>query len=475
MRSLAGIALVSIVGVIAACGDSTETCGEGASCAPGQDGGTVDGQGSIDVPAGCDLTKAPQDSPACVADAVGVFVSASGDDAARGTKSAPVKTISAALAKAGNLPRIYVCEGTYYEAVHITRSVSVYGGFGCADFAYTGAKPTIQPSAGTDYALDVAAKNVTLSGLQIYGPEVGAPNSIAVRAINSGGLTIIDSTVESRVGANGATGALTEYTNFPSQTALNGSSAAGATGGQAHSVTCPDGTTTTGGKGADNGFNGDPGLPALGAGAGGKLGQPCNAGGGGANGADGTNTPADGATSLGALEKGVWVPGSGGAASAGTPGQGGGGGQGSQGGAGSGGGAGGCGGAGGGGGTGGGASIALLALNSEVTINGSTVASGKAGAGGTGRAGQPGEQLFGYSGSPTPFGCQGGDGGKGGDGGAGGGGAGGISVGIFFTGATPVVQNSAITSGAFGPKGKGGAPGMNDGIDGIKADTMPVP
>jgi hypothetical protein len=79
---------------------------------------------------------------------------------------------------------------------------------------------------------------------------------------------------------------------------------------------------------------------------------------------------------------------------------------------------------------------------------------GDGGGGGTGGVGQ----------------CAGGDGGKGGRGGAGSGGAGGISVAVLYRGTAPVLDpatQEAIKVGEKGVRGEGGAPGVNDGPEGI--------
>ena len=108
----------------------------------GADGGDgSSGDAAPDAPPGCDLGKEPKDSAPCVADSVGVFVSPMGDDMNAGTKASPVKTIGKALGIAGGKPRVYVCEGTYGESVDLTKAVSIYGGFKCSDWSYSGTSP----------------------------------------------------------------------------------------------------------------------------------------------------------------------------------------------------------------------------------------------------------------------------------------------------------------------------------------------
>ncbi len=144
-------ACVSLVGGLSASCASTTCEGEGTcdpATTPGGDGGP-DGGPDVVAPPGCDLTKGLKDSPACVDDSVGVFVSPNGDDGAAGKKSAPVKSITKGveLAASRGLPRVYVCEGTYDANVEIKTPLSLYGGLTCA-WAHSGRKTEARPTEG---------------------------------------------------------------------------------------------------------------------------------------------------------------------------------------------------------------------------------------------------------------------------------------------------------------------------------------
>ncbi|MBL8613018.1 MAG: hypothetical protein JNL38_37100 [Myxococcales bacterium] len=439
------------------------------TCSAYRDGGATgdggdSGEGGIIKPPDCDLTKEPKDSPACVDDGVGIFVSGAGSDGAAGTKAAPVKSIGKALSLAGS-KRVYVCDGSY-EGFELKSGTTIAGGFSCTDWKHTGVKPKVQGGDGAKPTVDlVSASGALLLDLEILGPAKGAPNSIALRA-QSSTATLRRVKLTGGEGADGADGARTDFT-YPVQTDLDGNNAMGGTGGGEKSFTCPGGAVTKGGKGGDSGFNGGPGMPALAGGAGGIVAQACAGPGGGGDGAVGT-TPAAGAgaASLGAIDQAAWIPQAGAGGGSGGPGQGGGGGQGITGGGGGSGGAGGCGGAGGGGGKGGGASVALFSLSSTLTVEASELTSGKAGNGGKGLAGQTGQQIFGFKGNGNGAGCQGGNGGKGGDGAAGGGGAGGLSTPVLFKGGKPTLTQTTANPGALGSGGAGGASPTNDGQSG---------
>ena len=107
-------------------------------------------------------------------------------------------------------------------------------------------------------------------------------------------------------------------------------------------------------------------------------------------------------------------------------------------------------------------------------IRGSELLAGKGGAGGSGLAGQQGQQIFGAGANKAGLGCGGGNGGKGGDGGPGGGGAGGVSVGVLYKGPKPTLDATTTTTGDSEPKGTGGVPTVNDGVDGQKTDALQV-
>jgi hypothetical protein len=464
--------------------------GSEASTLP-NDGGGGD---VVQPPVGCDPAADPKDAPKCVVSEFGVFVDATGGaDANPGTKESPVKSIGAALGKLGNKQRVYVCEGTYAEHVKVTSAVSLYGGFACGAWSYSGGKAKIAP-AGVGYALEIGdtTGDVTIADLSFVAVDAvdKGESSIAAFVHKASKVTFVRSALEAGNGKEGVDGELgaTGTISAVSSGAVNatGNASSGTTPGLQKVCTCSGGGTSTGaGGGAPNGA-GAPGMPNLGGGApndgvGGLGNTNCTAAepnGSGNTGADAVNA-ADAAsvTAVGALDAAGWNPKAGEVGANGTPGQGGGGGGGRDGtSAGGGGACGGCGGTGGKGGSGGGASIALLAFNSPVTLQTSSLAAKAGGVGGAGAGGGPGA-AGGTGGPPSggSNGCGAGDGGKGGDGGAGGGGPGGVSVGVLYKGPKPTLDGTAATTGAPGAKGTGGKPGINDGIDGQKAETLEAP
>jgi hypothetical protein len=495
MRTLGyGALSLAFVGLsaAAACGSPTNgTCEETSTCPPAADMDASAGPDVVVAPPGCDLTQSPKDSPACVDDSVGVFVDGTnGADSNTGTRTSPKKTIGAALSAAGAKPRVYICEGTYPEHVKLATAVSLFGGFACASWTYTGGKPKIAPN-DVGYAFEVskvpsAVAVADLAFAAADGTDV-SPSSIAAFVHTS--PTVRFANVELAAGkgfagktpAKAAVGALMSAApaGGGANNTLDGNPGDTTNGGKPQLCTCVGGGTSKGGGGGGLAADGSVGETAQATpsppGATG-LGSTATECGGGQGGRPGSDAPAgpggDGAIQLGTLTESGWSPQAGSVGTRGVPGQGGGGGGGSGGGGG-GGACGGCGGAGGDGGEGGGASIALLTLDAPVNLSACVLTSSNGGSGGTGGAGGDGSGG-GTKGSRGGAACDGGNGGKGGSGGAGGGGAGGVSVGILFKGTKPSTDPSTtISTGAAGTHGTG--PSGGDGIDGKKADTLESP
>jgi hypothetical protein len=460
---------------------------------PGTDGNAPKGDGATGADGGpgtCDPTGEPKDEPCLLDPMYGVFVSTTGTASGAGTKASPLNSIDAAItlavAEGGTTPkRVYVCAGTYNEAIALTTTrdkVKVFGGFSCANslWKYTGTLSTIAPTSQGVALTLTGLTSALFADLEIDaqsapatppdGGSASGASSIAVVANGSTGVEFRRTKLVAGNGQPGANGVLVPYT-FPTVADLHGNSADGGAGGPAKPYTCPGGLSTTGGKGGDSpAATGDPGLPALGGGAGGTSAQCVGGTNGGAGASSSSAQNGNGAGSAGVFAASTWQPAVGASGAGGAPGQGGGGGGAVTPGGGGSGGAGGCGGAGGNGGGGGGASVAVLCINSELTFTSVALVSATAGNGGIGVAGQQAESQVGNGGLPDPTGgCLGGRGGTGGAGGAGGGGAGGASAGILYKGTVPILDTattSNFTQGQAGLKGSGGVPGTNDGING---------
>jgi hypothetical protein len=466
----------------------------GGDAAGGEDTGA---DVAVKPPDGCDDKAEPKGAPLCVVSEFGIFVSPSGKADGSGKKDDPVNTITAALAKTGGIRRVYVCEGSFDERVVLKSAISLYGGFKCSDWSYSGTKSVVGKATETGYALDVqsvvgAFEIADLEFVATNGTDA-SPNSIAARFVGTSGAVLRRMKLTARDGAGGsggATGALgstvkhTDLAGTPNYSP-DGNPGVLASAGQEKGCKCPNATAaadvTTGGAGsltsASGGQAGTPALPPSGGddGVGGAV-SAANCGLGGGTGHNGApRIQANGgivATKLGTLEADTWKASGGALGATGLPGQGGGGGTGQTGG-GSGGACGGCGGFGGAGGSGGGASVAMLAIGSPIRFSGE-LATGKGGRGGDG--GDGGDGGGGGIGGVHPVangnGCNGGDGGKGGKGGDGSGGAGGLSVGVLSSGPPPITEGVTFTLGSFGDGGTGKS--TNSGPKGVKANMATV-
>jgi hypothetical protein len=480
MRRLLTLAFLPLGAVLVDCAQFIGSeCDIPGVCTSSEGG--ADGDSAMDAPPGCDLSKDPKDSPACIDDSVGIFVSSMGNDMNAGTKASPVKTLTAALAKKGK-PRIYICEGAYMDSATITAPVSIYGALKC-DWSIGGAKPKITGTK-SDFVVKVDSVNgvVLMVDLGLVGKDgAGAgESSIAVFLNASKSVSLARVDVIGGKGVDGSPGTVMNFSYPDPPTMLKGADANGNAGGGALTVTCPDSTMTTGGKGGDTGGDGNPGLP-MGTGgtkgnAGPMMSMACTAGGAGLAGANGVS--GIGGT-VGTLTVMGWSPGVAQNGQPGKPGGGGGGGGGqvagvNSGGGGSGGG-GACGGAGSSLGMNGGSSIAIAVLDSTASLTSCSLKSSDAGKGGATVAGQTGQGASGIGGKGSLAGCNGGNGGApGGNGGAGGAGAGGISVGVVFKGTKPNYgADTMITTGLKGTGGTSPAGGMSNGADGVaQAELM---
>ena len=451
----------------------------------------VEGGPMIDAPAGCDTTKDPRDSPACVDDGVGVFVDGTnGDDGNIGSKAKPYKSISKAVSSVAPKIRVYICAGSYADNVSLDAShaPSIYGGFACGSWSYASANAvTVKPVSGYALRIDGVASSVTVADIEFDAPDGTATSVNSIAGFVSSSSAVTMKRLKLVAGTGFSPGIPDPPATNHTGMVLDGTTAADDNGATAHAVTCADGTTSTGGKGAGSnaGQLAGAGTPSHGAGggtAGGKA-VMCNMGGGGS---DGDKAPSSSQSAppvhVGSIDilKG-WVSSSGLSAN-GEPGQGGGGGGNGAldtGGGGSGA-SGGCGGAGGAGGAGGGASIALMALSSPIALIAATLNSGTGGTGALGADGEIG-QAGGAAGSGVLTGCAGGNGGAGSGGNGGGGGAGGVSFALLTSGTASSLDNlTTTTSGAAGISGQGGQPGAaaaggNAGVLGRPGAGYPLP
>lgn len=461
--------------------------------------------------AGTDAEVTPLDAEAVDAEAVdaepppvdelteayGVFVSPAGSTSGAGTREAPLSTIGAGIAKAKESgKRVYVCKGTYKEALELKSGISVLGGYACTmnwrreDGAYSRVE---SPSSPAVRAKDITSAT-TFSGFDVLAPDATAANasSIGLVADNAGKLVVVASKITAGKGADGVHGvepaARMPGPNIDGKPGTGGSSRSSVDSkpqrtpfGSGGTSACGGGSGGNGATGANAtckcGFSGTPlreqcstSIPAtcylqtL------PLGS-CDPGipGGGSSEAGAAGT--DGASaSSGKLSSTGYAPGNGAAGTSGKPGMGGAGGSAQPVNAnvcsgtigdgasknfasGAGGGAGGCGGVAGTPGTGGGASIAALVWSSPgLTFDDTQLTSSRGGAGGKGTLGAA-PTAGGKAGATATGAGAASNGGAGGVPGVSGSGAGGPSFGIAHHGPAPTLVNGATSEAAQGGAG----------------------
>ena len=141
----------------------------------------------------------------------GVFVVEGGAQGAPGTRAEPLGSVQAAIDKAkANFRRVYVCAGTFNEALTMVSGVSVIGGYGCASSKWSPSDKRTRVVAPTSPALQ--ARNIDrptrIDGLDVVAPAgtADARSSIAFIAEKASSLAVARSEFRAGPGANGAPG-----------------------------------------------------------------------------------------------------------------------------------------------------------------------------------------------------------------------------------------------------------------------------
>jgi hypothetical protein len=447
--ALAAVAALTIAAYVAACAPETFTFAS-------PDGSSADA--SFDAPntAHCDASAQP------VPDNQALWVSGSmGDDSSTCARSAPCKTINAALqqAQSQGLHVVYLDNSTFTEALSLGAAlggVTIQGGWqsasGWAPICDDSVTRIEAPADAGSAAIDIqGASNVTLRLLTVQSKAAGgAGESVyAVRVMGAMNVVLDNVALYAQLGGSGAQGSLGSADSGCSPWPATGTGALGDSGASgALAVAGQDGfVVLSGGAGAIGG-QGQNSLGATGACA--ACASTCQC-----------SLACTTMTDCGA------------SGDAGCSGNGGGGGQGGQ---------------------GGGVSVALYVSDSSITCTGGSLRAGPGGPGGSGGTGGTGgvgiqgatgststcdtgatsgtcyNNCFCFAYPATIGGGLGGDAGPGGIGGQGGGGAGG-SVFLWASyGGSSVVNVDPSTLAASTFAGLGGAGGQPNGVSGLQAN-----
>lgn len=427
-----------------------------------------------------------------------------GPAGATGDIDKPFNSIRAALATGEK--RIYVCTGTFYDALDIPLGVEIFGALDCKNGWLWRASPIIEershvvgePGIPTVRVHGDSSLQARVFGLRIEAVDGFLPGESSIAALVEGGIVRFDYVqFLAGVGVKGADGvelaepATEGEPGAPGVWDVMGGPFAGGPGVE-HTV-CPAAISGSGGPGGRLNVNG--GFPLA---PGGSSAMPLGGAGGLADsdisdcgpGEDGDDAPiADpgvGGTGKGSFDGGRFYGAAGAPGNPGVPGGAGGGGGGNaafacatqagwcSGASGGSGGTGGCGGSGGVGGQAGGSSFGLVSLGATVEVAYSTIAVSRGGMGGGGGDGQlggvgglGGRGIGGAFGVPKA--CDGGVGGVGGQGGQGGGGSGGHAIAIAYVGVAPTQNQVSFSLPAQAALG---GPGINAGADGLIEEAL---
>lgn len=177
---------------------------------PVPDAATADDAGPAVLPPVDPPPPAKQDE---VTEAFGVFVSASAEPAGEGTRAKPFSTIAEGLEKAAAAKKkVFVCAGTYAEALVLHDGVSIVANLDCSDptkWKVGGAHALLSAPTSPAVRADDIASATRVEGLDVAAPAgtEDAPNSVALFATGSPGLTFSDGKLEAGNAAAGARGA----------------------------------------------------------------------------------------------------------------------------------------------------------------------------------------------------------------------------------------------------------------------------
>lgn len=142
---------------------------------------------------------------------LGVFVANTGSRTAAGTRERPIDTIQAAIDLAKRVgKRVYVCGGTYEEAITVVDSISIIGGLDCTANEWRNGGPVtriVSPTSPAMHASDIVSPT-RIEGIELVAPDATAPSqsSIGLLIGNSRGLVIARSTIIAGDAAKGEDG-----------------------------------------------------------------------------------------------------------------------------------------------------------------------------------------------------------------------------------------------------------------------------
>ena len=491
----AAIAIGSVSAPLVACGSAAEEVPgigvdggtrptPGAPPAPSSSGSSAPSADAAPPPPPSDGGK-PAEPPAPppkadeITEQQGIFVALNGAAGAPGTRQAPLQSIAEAIAKAeaDAKGRVFVCEGTYLEAIELANGISLVGGLDCSGptWKLTDKRSAIESPTSPAIRASGITRATRLDHFNVVAPDAATPSgsSIGLLAVDSNALTFANGSIRAGSGMKGDDGVegaqLVAFSAFSAEAGVPYGPAGGLAtprdGGRGGITQClrPDMTlfkVANGGSGGPSGiFNRSTSSAAWAAIPGGSFvsrGAVTPAGANGVNGASSTG---------GQLGDEGYVAGDGTPGTDGDVGTGGNGGNGQPppqisysgvgrhyGTTGPGGGAGGCPGLAGTAGKGGGASFGAALVRSPVRFDTVVVESANGGAGGRGAIGS----------NATP-GSKGGNdnvftaddtksypGGAGGTAGISGSGAGGPSIAIAYQGLAPIQSQTTTRFGIGG-------------------------
>lgn len=142
----------------------------------------------------------------------GIFVALHGAAGAQGTRQAPLQSIAEAIAKASAdaKGRVFVCEGTYLEAVELANGISLVGGLDCSGptWKLTDKRSAIESPTSPAIRASGITTPTRVDHFNVSAPDASTPSgsSIGLLAVDSNALTFANGSIRAGSGMKGDDG-----------------------------------------------------------------------------------------------------------------------------------------------------------------------------------------------------------------------------------------------------------------------------
>jgi hypothetical protein len=149
-----------------------------------------------------------------VADEFAIFVSPTGSEDGDGSKSAPVASIAAAIALAGDQGKVVVACSTddafFTAPLELSGEINarVYGGFKCSDWTWSATRTKVMPESGVALKLEGVSGGLHVEDFEFRANDATEAGESSIGAIvsNTQDVSLVRVTIAAGNGADGERG-----------------------------------------------------------------------------------------------------------------------------------------------------------------------------------------------------------------------------------------------------------------------------